>query len=75
MQSVTSNAVAQALSYSETEYQVGYWIDGSILYRKVLVHRIPSNGNYNIPLGVNNAKVRNWRGNFFQISVEKVFHF
>ena len=33
MQSVTSNAVAKALSYSTTEQIVGYWIDGKPIYK------------------------------------------
>jgi len=67
---VTSNAVADTLKFSETETICGTWIDGSTLYRKVLIYRIPQNGNYDIPFGVSDAKVRNWRGNFFQASVD-----
>ena len=35
MQSVTSNAVCKAFSYSVTEQFVGYWIDGKKIYRKI----------------------------------------
>jgi hypothetical protein len=68
MKSVTSNAVAEAISYSETEHQVGTWIDGSPLYERTIVERVPANGGYgfNIP---NNHKVKFWTGNFFQGSV------
>lgn len=38
MHSVTSNAVAESLSYSTTEQKTGkYWIDGKPIYRKVLI--------------------------------------
>jgi hypothetical protein len=37
MQSVTSNAVSESLSYSETETLTGgTWIDGKPIYRKVI---------------------------------------
>ena len=37
MHSVTSNAVAESLSYSTTEQKTGgYWIDGKPIYRKVI---------------------------------------
>lgn len=37
MQSVSSNAVAESLSYSTTEQKTGgYWIDGKPIYRKVI---------------------------------------
>lgn len=71
MQSVTSSAVSKAISFSETEQLTGgTWIDGSPLYRKVLVAQISQNGSYTIPLGLTRAKVRNWRGNFFQKTVD-----
>ena len=38
MQSVTSNAVSRAMSYSTSEVNTGKkWIDGKTIYRKVLV--------------------------------------
>ena len=38
MQSVTSNAVSKAMSYSTTEHFTGkYWIDGKKIYRKVSI--------------------------------------
>ena len=37
MQSVTSNAVSKAISYSTTEHFTGkYWIDGKPIYSKVI---------------------------------------
>lgn len=37
MQSVTSNAVSKAMSYSTTEHFTGkYWIDGKKIYEKVV---------------------------------------
>ena len=73
MQSVSSNAVynaiSQAESWSETGVRIGTWIDGSPLYRKAIKLQVPSNGNYSAPLNENNARVVNWRGNFFQHTI------
>ena len=42
MQSVTSNAVAKAMSYSTTEHFTGkYWIDGKKIYRNVVEYTSP----------------------------------
>jgi hypothetical protein len=67
--SVTSNAVADTISYSETEHQVGYWIDGSPLYERTVRLSVPNNGSYSISIPTNH-KVKVWRGNFFQGRVE-----
>ena len=69
MQSVSSNAVSKAISFSETEHQVGYWIDGKPLYEKTFVMAVQQNGSfaYGIPT---NERVKDWRGNFFQTSIE-----
>ena len=61
MQSVTSNAVAQALGYSETEHIVGYWVDGTTpVYEKTILWNFnePSVGSYyyritNLPANIN----------------------
>ncbi len=68
MQSVSSNAVAKAISFSTEEQQVGYWTDGKPLYEITAFVRIPANGAYTIstPSG---TKIRDWRGNFYQGSV------
>ena len=45
MQSVSSNAVARAISYSTTEQLTGgKWIDGKPIYRKMYTGRITSFG-------------------------------
>ena len=69
VQSVTSNAVAVAISFSETEHQVGYWIDGSPLYERTVQVNVPRNGNYIISIP-GTHKVKDWRGNFFQGSID-----
>lgn len=45
MHSVSSNAVAESLSYSTTEQKTGkYWIDGKPIYRRVInIDNPPSN--------------------------------
>ena len=44
MQSVTSNAVSKAMSYSTNEYFTGkYWVDGKKIYGRVFASE---NGNY-----------------------------
>jgi hypothetical protein len=55
MQSVTSNAVAQALSYSTTEHIVGYWIDGTTpIYERTFVKSFTNNnGGYRININEN----------------------
>ena len=65
MNSVSSNAVATAISYSETEHQVGYWTDGSPLYERTVQVEVPNNGIYSISIP-NNHMVKVWSGNFFQ---------
>jgi hypothetical protein len=69
MHSVTSNAVARALSYSTDEHFVGYWLDGKPLYERSVIFNIPQNGNYGTPVQ-SGIKVREWKGNFFQGSVD-----
>lgn len=69
MEPVSSNAVANAISYSETEHQVGYWIDGSPLYERTVLANIPNNGTYSISISTSH-KVKRWSGNFFQGSIE-----
>ncbi len=48
IQSVSSNAVAQALSYSATEHIVGYWTDGTTpVYEKTFVQSFTNpSGDY-----------------------------
>lgn len=49
MHAVTSNAVAESLSYSTTEQKTGgTWIDGKPIYRKVLQETFISNGTIDI---------------------------
>lgn len=49
MQSVTSNAVAQAMSYSTTEHFTGkYWVDGKKIYEKTTIVRQNGTNNPNI---------------------------
>ena len=44
MQSVTSNAVSRAMSYSTSEVNTGKkWIDGKTIYRKVLTATLQTN--------------------------------
>ena len=69
MQSVSSNAVAQAMSYSTEEHQVGYWTDGKPLYERSVLINIPQNGGYTISIQ-SGIKIREWKGNYFQGSVE-----
>ena len=52
MNSVTSNAVAEALNYSETEVNTGVkWIDGKPIYRKVFVHEETGSSNPSFDYG------------------------
>ena len=55
MHAVTSNAVASALSYSETEQKTGgYWIDGKPIYRKVVSSKLPNNTTKTIAHSISN---------------------
>lgn len=57
MQSVTSNAVAKAMSYSITEKFSGkYWIDGKKIYSKTIIynHTANSDSKFSVPLGIAN---------------------
>ena len=69
MHSVSSNAVAKALSYSIDEHFVGYWLDGKPLYERSVFINIPQNGDYTISIQ-SGIKIREWKGNYFQGSVE-----
>jgi hypothetical protein len=76
MHAVTSNAVAESLSYSTEEMATGgKWIDGKPIYRKVLLAELPSGTSYfdfgavdlpNLGLIVN-AQVTRRVGNGYQI--------
>ena len=57
MQSVTSNAVANSLSYSETEQKTGgKWIDGKPIYRKVVAcGALPNNTTKNVAHNISNV--------------------
>ena len=56
MQSVTSNAVAKANSYSTTEQKTGgVWIDGKPIYRKVVdVGSMPNRVTKSVPHNILN---------------------
>jgi hypothetical protein len=68
MQSVTSNAVAESLSYSTTEHKTGgVWIDGKPIYRKVVEFSqeivLPSNTWVDTPQSSSNiARIINCKG-------------
>ena len=67
MYSVSSKGVAQVLGTSLDEQRIGTWLDGKPLYKKAVVATIPSNGEYQIPVGISgNFNIVSWRGNFFQ---------
>lgn len=52
MHAVTSNAVADAISYSTNEVKTGgTWIDGKPIYRKTLVYEGATTANESINLG------------------------
>ena len=54
MQSVTSNAVAKANSYSTTEHKTGrYWTDGKPTYEVTLIGRLTAT-DMNIPHNIAN---------------------
>ena len=76
MHSVSSNAVAESLSYSTQEQKTGgTWIDGKPIYRKTLTAELPSGSSYldfgaiNIPnLGVIiNAQATRYIGDGYQV--------
>lgn len=69
MQSVSSSAVSKAISFSQTEHQVGYWYDGSPLYEKTFVLSVSRNDSYTYSIPAN-ERVKDWRGNFFQDSID-----
>ena len=55
MHAVTSNAVAESLSYSTTEQKTGgYWIDGKPIYRKVVSSKLPNNTTKTIAHSISN---------------------
>ena len=59
MHPVTSNAVADALSYSETETLTGgKWIDGRPIYRRVLTGSWTSGQSITVPFSMTNNNVR-----------------
>ena len=73
MQSVSSNAVAQALSYTTTEKLVGKWINGANLYAKTITIQVPQYTGVSTTLYIstpNNEQVREWSGNFFQNTID-----
>ena len=54
MQSVTSNAVAQAISYSATEHIVGYWTDGTTpIYERTFVKSFTNYSVYTVNINEN----------------------
>ena len=58
MQSVTSNAVSKAMSYSKTEHFTGkYWFDGRKIYSKTFEFGAVS-ANSRITISVSNLHIR-----------------
>ena len=82
MHSVSSNAVARALSWSTQEIDTGTTFTDNNgvtkkVYKKNIWVSIPDNGQYNIPLGVPNANVIHWTGSLYSPNYENqviVFH-
>ena len=58
MRAVTSNAVADAISYSTNEVKTGgKWIDGKPIYRKTIsCGALPNNTTKNVAHGINNLE-------------------
>lgn len=56
MQTVTSDAVAESLSYSTTEHKTGgVWIDGKPIYRKVVdIGALPNNSSKKVAHNIQN---------------------
>ena len=65
MHSVSSNAVARAISYSTTEHQIGYWLDGKPLYEISEIFYVSDNGMYSLAIPPDRL-VKKWEGTFFQ---------
>ena len=59
LHAVSSNAVAESLSYSTTEQKTGgVWIDGKPIYRKVISNTLPNSGG-NILIGTLSTDIEN----------------
>lgn len=77
MQSVSSSAVARAISYSETEHIVGYWIDGTTpVYEKTFYFTYTQDtyATFYLPSGRNLIEARGYIRNNAQVNFPIPFH-
>lgn len=77
MQSVTSNAVARAISYSDTEHIVGYWIDGTTpVYEKTFYFTYTQDTyiSFSLPSGKNLIGARGYIRNKHQVNFPIPYH-
>ena len=61
-----SNTISRITTYSTTETEVGRWVDGSPLYRKVIdFGALPNNDTKSVATGLSNIQLTNISGVFW----------